>query len=67
MAKIYNQRPSSLLGITDTYTAFCLDEAVGYIMQQLDSKKEPHFKKKYKQYTSFSDLYKQYEESEVVD
>lgn len=27
MSKHYSKRPSELLGITDTYTAYCLDEA----------------------------------------
>lgn len=41
MAKAYSQRPSSFLDITDSYLAFCLDEAAfawgSYADSELDS------------------------------
>ena len=58
MATNYNCRPSTLLDITDSYTAFCFDEACAYIIQKLEDGEEPIFKAKYK---SFKDLYAQYE------
>jgi len=57
LANIYKVRPSTLLDITDPYTAYCLDEACAYIIGQLEKGEEPQFKKKYK---SFKDIYAQY-------
>lgn len=37
-------RPSELLGIRDTYTAFCFDEACAYIIKQLQDGREPVMK-----------------------
>lgn len=54
---MYKVRPSTLLDITDSYTAYCFDEACAYITGQLEKGEEPQFKKKYK---SFKDIYAQY-------
>lgn len=37
-------RPSELMGIRDTYTAFCFDEACAYIIKQLQDGREPIIK-----------------------
>nr|DAI66992.1 MAG TPA: hypothetical protein [Caudoviricetes sp.] len=58
MANIYKCRPSTLLDISDPYTSFCFDEACAYIIQKLEDGEEPIFKAKY---SSFKDLYAQYE------
>jgi hypothetical protein len=34
---MYHQKPSSILGIEDEYTAFCLDEACCYIMNRVNN------------------------------
>lgn len=52
-----NTRPSELMGITDTYTAYCLDEALSFIYMKMEQGEEPRFKKEFK---SFKDIYKQY-------
>lgn len=57
MSKIYAERPSSLLGVTDPYTAFCLDEACAFIIRKLDNKEEPKF---VVNYSKPSDLYEKY-------
>nr|DAP26706.1 MAG TPA: hypothetical protein [Caudoviricetes sp.] len=57
MVRIYNEKPSKLLGISDTYTAFCLDEACAYIINKLDNKEQPKFRTSY---SKPSDLYKKY-------
>lgn len=54
---MYKVRPSTLLDITDPYTAYCFDEACAYITGRLEDGEEPQFKKKYK---SFKDIYAQY-------
>lgn len=43
MAKLYKVRPSEILGIVDTYTAFCLDEACAYIATKIKNGEEPDF------------------------
>lgn len=35
LAKSHNLRPSEVLCISDSYTAFCFDEACDYIVNQL--------------------------------
>lgn len=55
MSKYYNKRPSEIVGIDDTYTAYCLDEACLYISKRLKNGETPKFKKNY---SSFTDLYK---------
>lgn len=57
-------RPSDLIGIEDTYSAFCFDEACAYILKELKDGKEPVFKNKLSD--SFkvkkpSDLYSKFE------
>lgn len=56
MATNYNCRPSTLLDITDSYTAFCFDEACTYIKEMIKKGEEPVFEKRYK---SFTDMYKE--------
>lgn len=58
MSKMYRERPSKLLDIAEPYTAFCLDEACAYIINQLEAKKEPKF---VVNYSKPSDLYEKYE------
>lgn len=62
LANIYNVRPSTLLYIKDEYTAFCFDEACGYIYAKMQNKETPIFKKEQdnekKHYSSFSELVK---------
>lgn len=48
------ERPSKVLGIEDSYTAFCFDEACAFVQQKIEAGEEPKFKKEYK---SFSELY----------
>ena len=43
MSKLYNVRPSEILGIVDAYTAFCLDEACTYITSKIQKGEEPDF------------------------
>ena len=57
LANVYKVRPSTLLDITDPYTAYCFDEACAFITGKLENGEEPQFTKKYK---SFSDIYSQY-------
>lgn len=54
MANMYNCRPSKLLDIQDTYTAYCLDEACALIKIKIDQGESPKFVKKY---SSFSNIY----------
>lgn len=57
LANVYKVRPSTLLDITDSYTAYCFDEACAYIVGKLENNEQPQFRQKYK---SFKDLYAQY-------
>lgn len=43
------------MSIQDEYTAYCLDEAIAYIIQKIKAGEEPRFEYKAK---SFSDYYK---------
>lgn len=43
MCETYKERPSTLMGITDEYLAFCLDEAITLLISRLRSKEIPHF------------------------
>lgn len=56
-------RPSEVMEIADAYTAFCFDEAIAYIIQQLKDGKEPCVQVQVtpKHYSKPSDFYKQYE------
>lgn len=65
MARLYNRRPSEILGIDNDYTAFCFDEACAYIICQMNNDKTPdynYWKKEEKQqnFSSFKDFYKQF-------
>ena len=61
-------RPSEILGIEDSYSAFCFDEACAYIIKQIEDGKEPIFKENKvknkeeakKPYKRASDLYSKY-------
>lgn len=59
-------RPSELLGITDTYVAFCFDEACAYIIKKIEDGEEPIFKsnvsenKTNKNISKPSDLYSKF-------
>lgn len=59
MVKRYNKLPSELMSIEDDYTAYCLNEACAYILGELEAGSEIQFKKKY---SSFSQLYAQYDD-----
>ncbi len=61
MSRRYKKTPSELLAVKDEYTAYCLDEACAFIMGKLDAGEEILFKK---HYSSFHDIYAQYEGSE---
>jgi hypothetical protein len=41
IAKKYNQRPSEIMDITDSYVAFCFDEACEYIIECLREELTP--------------------------
>lgn len=58
MMQRFNVRPSEIMAIDDPYTAYCLDEACLYIVNQLDKGEEICFRP---QYTSFTELYAQYQ------
>lgn len=59
-----NGRPSELLSIEDTYTAFCFDEACAYILSELQNGKEPIEHKEVnhqkQSYSRPSDLYNKF-------
>lgn len=57
LANVNKCRPSTLLDVTDPYTAFCFDEACALITKHMEDGEEPQFKAKY---TSFRDLYAKY-------
>ena len=58
MVKRYNKLPSELMSIEDEYTAYCFNEACTFILGELEAGKEIQFKQKY---SSFSQLYAQYD------
>ena len=43
MARMYQERPSNIIGIDDEYTSFCFDEACAYIMSKIDNGENPKF------------------------
>lgn len=67
MSRLYNCRPSDILKISDSYTAFCFDEACAYIRAKLDSGEEPKYNIENKkvtvktEYSNFKDFYKSLE------
>ncbi len=64
MSKKFKVRPSEILEIDDTYTAYCFDEACIYILSKVEDGEKPNFKKfnkqevKAKNYKSASEMYK---------
>lgn len=62
MSKQFNKAPSDILGIDDTYTAYCFDEACMFILGRLQDGEKPHYKIKgeTEHFASFSDMYKMY-------
>lgn len=55
-----------MLGIEDSYTAFCFNEACCELTLRLSEGEEPHYieqnkKAETKHYNNFKDFYKQYE------
>lgn len=59
MSKQYHERPSILLGIRDSYTAYCFDEACAYIVSRIQDGEEPNFSKTVTgNFSSASELYK---------
>ena len=45
MSKMYGKRPSEILGVTEEYDAYCLDEAVAYIILKMENGEQPKYKK----------------------
>lgn len=63
MSKQYSCRPSQILGLEDSYTAFCFDEACCEIIAHLQNDEKPNYKinkEQEKEYKSFKDFYKDY-------
>ena len=65
MSKLYDVRPSSLLGITEQYDAYCFDEAIAYIISRIKDGETPDFSVKDNKgsiekprYSRMSDMYK---------
>lgn len=63
MSRQYNCLPSQILGIKDSYTAFCFNEACSYVRMMLDNGKKIIKKQELekKEYSSFEEFYKQFE------
>lgn len=56
-----NERPSKILEIEDSYTAYCFDEAIAYILARLKAGEKPVFKENHKgSYSKPSDIYKKF-------
>lgn len=45
LSKLYQIRPSKIVGIEDTYVAYCFDEACAYIQIRIDNEEKPVFNK----------------------
>lgn len=43
MSKLYDVRPSGLIGITEEYDAYCFDEATAYIISRIKDGEKPDF------------------------
>ena len=62
--------PSEILGIEDTYTAFCFDEACCNLRLRIENEEKPRYIEQNKngerklEYSSFTDFYKQYGQTE---
>ena len=61
MANYYRKRPSEILDVDDPYTAYCFDEACGYIQSRINDGDVPVYRKKVK---SLYEIYQQYEGGE---
>jgi hypothetical protein len=48
MSKMYGKRPSEILGIIEEYDAYCLDEAVAYIILKMEQGEQPKYKQEKK-------------------
>lgn len=55
MAKAYRLRPSKLMGVEDSYTAYCFDEACFYFEVCLASGKTPVYESKAHSFSEFYD------------
>lgn len=55
MAKTYRLRPSELLGVEDSYTAYCFDEACFYFEARLASGQKPVYESKAHSFSEFYD------------
>lgn len=64
MAKQYGCLPSEILGIEDTYTAFCFNEACCQIMLKIENGEKPIYieqrTEKPKHYSNFKSFYESY-------
>ena len=70
---MYQERPSSIIGIDDEYTSFCFDEACAYIMSKIDDGEKPKFDGQQETNQTVnrkarlpSEIYKHYEERQVI-
>jgi hypothetical protein len=52
---MYGKRVSEILGVEQEYDAYCLDEAVAYIILRMEQGENPKYETKY---TSAKDFYK---------
>ena len=67
MSKQYSCLPSEILGIEDSYVAFCFNEACCEIILRLQNEEKPYFiedrkkeEEQPKHYNNFEDFYKQF-------
>ena len=61
IVNVYKERPSTIIGITDEYTAYCFDEVCTYLIKRIENGDEPNFgvfNENRKHYSSFSEMYK---------
>jgi hypothetical protein len=58
VAQRYRKLPSEVIGVEESYAAYCFDEACHLIMSRLDAGEEIQFNQNYK---TFSDIYSQYD------
>ena len=63
MSKLYSCLPSDIIGIEDSYTAFCFNEACAVITTKLMNDEKPRYREigreqNKKTYSSFTDYYK---------
>ena len=63
VAAWYKQRPSAIMGIENTYEAYCFDEACAYIQQMLKDGNEIIRKRQeiHTHYSTPSQLYAKYD------